>query len=219
MSSSGTALGSLGFLPVTAFQYKQIVTFAPEELFEEEPVQANPEIRLSEDAFHARLAAERAAGFAEAEGRLRHEFERKVSQQTDCVNRAIQTLEQSRTEYFASVEVEVVQLALAIARRILHREAQVDPMLVAAIVQMALGQLREGSTATMRVASSEAERWKRHFEAAGLKLTIHVEGDPMMHPGDCVLQTEMGSATFGIDAQLKEVEQGFFDVLARRPRP
>jgi flagellar assembly protein FliH len=212
-------LGNLSFLPVTAFQYKQIETFAPEELFEEAPVQAHPEIRLSEDAFHARLAAERAAGFAEAESRLRHELERKVSQQTDCVTRAIQTFEQSRAEYFASVEVEVVQLALAIARRILHREAQVDPMLVAAIVQLALGQLREGSTATMRVALSEAARWKRHFEAAGLKLTIHVEGDPAMHPGDCVLQTEMGSATFGIDAQLKEVEQGFFDVLARRPRP
>ena len=35
--------------------------------------------------------------------------------------------------------------------------------------------------------------------------------------GDCILETDMGSANFGIDAQLKEVEQGFFDLLAQRP--
>jgi flagellar assembly protein FliH len=32
-----------------------------------------------------------------------------------------------------------------------------------------------------------------------------------------VLQTELGSANFSLDAQLKEVEQGFFDLLALRP--
>ena len=34
---------------------------------------------------------------------------------------------------------------------------------------------------------------------------------------DCILETELGSANFGLDTQLKEVEQGFFDLLALRP--
>jgi flagellar assembly protein FliH len=34
---------------------------------------------------------------------------------------------------------------------------------------------------------------------------------------DCVLETSLGSANFSINAQLKEVEQGFFDLLAQRP--
>jgi flagellar assembly protein FliH len=38
-----------------------------------------------------------------------------------------------------------------------------------------------------------------------------------MVAGDCILETEMGSANFSIEAQLKEVEQGFFDLLAQRP--
>ena len=29
-----------------------------------------------------------------------------------------------------------------------------------------------------------------------------------------MLETELGSANFGLDTQLKEVEQGFFDLLA-----
>jgi flagellar assembly protein FliH len=32
-----------------------------------------------------------------------------------------------------------------------------------------------------------------------------------------VLETELGTANFGLDSQLKEVEQGFFDLLALRP--
>jgi flagellar assembly protein FliH len=32
-----------------------------------------------------------------------------------------------------------------------------------------------------------------------------------------VLETEMGVTNFGLDTQLKEVEQGFFDLLALRP--
>ena len=44
-----------------------------------------------------------------------------------------------------------MQLALAIAAKILHREAQVDPMLVAALVRMTIEKMREGSSVTVRV--------------------------------------------------------------------
>ena len=41
--------------------------------------------------------------------------------------------------------------------------------------------------------------------------------DAQLSDQDCVLETELGTANFGLDAQLKEVEQGFFDLLALRP--
>ena len=47
--------------------------------------------------------------------------------------------------------------------------------------------------------------------------TIEVVEDAHLTPIDCILETELGSANFSIDAQLKEVEQGFFDLLAQRP--
>ena len=68
-----------------------------------------------------------------------------------------------RDDYFARVEAEIVQLALAIAAKILHREAQVDPMLVAALVRIAVEKLREGSSVTVRVGASEGSRWKQYF--------------------------------------------------------
>jgi flagellar assembly protein FliH len=41
--------------------------------------------------------------------------------------------------------------------------------------------------------------------------------DGQIERGGCILETELGTANFSLDAQLKEVEQGFFDVLAQRP--
>lgn len=219
MSSSELPLSHLGTLPVTAFQYRQIISLMPEVAARPEPeLPREPEIRMPESAFRARVSAERAAAVAEVELQYRSEADRRIELEVARVKSALQLFEESRTEYFAGVEREVVQLSLTIARKILHRETQIDPMLVGALVQLALAQLKDGSSVTLRVISSEVARWQSHFDALGSKLSISVVEDGSLEPGDCVLQTEMGTAHFGIDMQLKEVEQGFFDVLARRPQ-
>ena len=46
---------------------------------------------------------------------------------------------------------------------------------------------------------------------------MEVKGDPAIEAHNCVLETELGVTELGLDAQLKEVEQGFFDLLAHRP--
>jgi len=61
------------------------------------------------------------------------------------------------------VEAEIVQLALSIAAKILHREAQVDPMLVAALVRIAVEKMREGSGVTLRVSPKRVDSWRRYF--------------------------------------------------------
>ena len=91
-------------------------------------------------------------------------------------------------------------------------------MLVAALVQIALGQLREGAAASIRIRPEEAQRWREHFASQSLKHAVTVVDDPTLEPGDCFLETELGSVNFSVDAQLKEVEQGFFDVLAQKPQ-
>ena len=110
-----------------------------------------------------------------------------------------------------------MQLALTIAGKILHRESQVDRMLVAALVQIALGQLREGAAATIRLRPEETARWRKHFAAAGLSVEVKIVDDADLVAGDCLLETEMGTVNFSLAAQLKELEMGFLDVLAQRP--
>jgi flagellar assembly protein FliH len=78
-------------------------------------------------------------------------------------------------------------------------------------------RLHDGSVVSVRVAPQKAEKW-REFLANPLNgSTITIVEDVHLEPEDCVLETDLGSANFSIEAQLKEVEQGFFDLLAQRP--
>ena len=93
---------------------------------------------------------------AETEARLKIEYEARSAGEAEKIRQAIELFQVERKEYFSRVESDVVQLALAISAKILHREAQVDPMLVAALVRVAIDKLHDGSSVSVRVSPAEA---------------------------------------------------------------
>ena len=99
-----------------------------------------------------RLQQEQAAmarAVADAREQGRREARQAVEQQIHGEQQRLQaqilqSLEQFRLErqnYFHNVEGEVVRLALAIAARVLHREAHLDPLLLSGAVRVALEKL------------------------------------------------------------------------------
>lgn len=171
----------------------------------------------SEVDLDAILAQERAVAARETEERLSQAFEQKLVATKAPIATAIAEFTEQRNDYFARLEAEVVQLALAIAKKILHREAHVDPMLVAALVRIAIDNLREGSAVTIRVNPGKVANWKAYIAGQGAASRAEVVADAGLSDLDCMLETELGTANFGLDTQLKEVEKGFFDLLALRP--
>jgi flagellar assembly protein FliH len=154
---------------------------------------------------------------AETEQRLRNDYETRAEEGAAKIREALELFKIERREYFTRVESDVVHLALAIATKILHREAQVDPMLVTALVRVAIDKLHDGSSVSVRVAATEAGKWRECLANPLNGTTVAIIEDAHLGPKDCILETNLGSANFSIDAQLKEVEQGFFDLLAQRP--
>jgi len=117
------------------------------------------------------------------------------------------------------VEAEAVGLAVAIARKILHREAQVDPLLLAGVVRVGLDKVAAGTSVRLRVHPTQVQAWKEFFsQQHDLQSLPELMGDPTLGPGRCLLETELGSTDLTLETQLKEIEQGFFDLLAQRPQ-
>ena len=176
-----------------------------------------------------RLQEERATmaqAVAAARERGRREERQAMEQQASAGQQRLQvqmlqSLEQFRLErqsYFHNVEGEVVRLALAIAARVLHREAHLDPLLLAGAVRVALEKLGDSSRVVMRVPPREVETWKEFFRTgSNLRIQPGVLEDPSLSPGECLLATELGTIELGVRAQLEEIEKGFFDLLDRRP--
>lgn len=175
------------------------------------------DLQLTHAEFAERIAQERAEAICEMEQKLRVEYERKLLAARAPIAAAVAKFDEERDKYFSRVEAEIVQLSLAIAAKILHREAQVDQMLVASLVRVAMENMREGSNVTIRVAPSKGESWKRYFAGVTGATRVEVVEDAELNEQDCIVETELGSANFSLEKQLKEVEQGFFDLLAVRP--
>jgi len=225
-TSSSVELENLFPIPIRTLEYRDMgvlsaLNGAGKPLTDtrgaREAAQRGAEIELAEAELAERIKRERADAAAQTEQRLRQEYEQKLLAARASVASAISGFEAQRTEYFARVEAEIVQLALAIAAKILHRESQVDPMIVGALVRMAVDKMREGSKVTVRVDPGRVAKWKTYFASQSATARIEVVEDSALGEHDCLLETELGSTNFGLDTQLKEVEQGFFDLLALRP--
>lgn len=186
----------------------------------DEITQSNPEgktadkMRQSFEDGRARGLQEGRQAEHDAQATVRENAERDHAHK---IAEALQSFTQERDRYLQAVEHEVVELALAVAARILRREAQMDPLLLTGAVRVALGQLAHSTVVRLRVPGAEQALWT---EAMALVPNLApkpvVLTGPEMRLGDCVIETELGSVDLGIRAQLGEIERGFFDRTAVR---
>ncbi len=103
-----------------------------------------------------------------------------------------------RTKYFAEVEAEVVKLALAIAARVLHREAKFDPLLLTGVVRVALEKVAEDSAAVLRVPEAQVESGEKCL-AEDAVARVQIVGDERLGAGECVLETNVGKSGTGCE--------------------
>jgi flagellar assembly protein FliH len=190
-----------------------------------------PEVALRSAELEERLMAESERAFAAGLAQGREEGRRAEREDTAARLAAfeqerrrqaaalMESFAAARDGYLARVEEEVVALALAVAARILRREAQMDPLLLTGAVRVALGQLGATTRVRLRVPGEDLALWKEAMALVpNLTLRPEIEAGEEMRLGDCAIETELGSVDLGIRAQLAEIERGFFDRAGgRRP--
>ena len=163
----------------------------------------------------------RTQGLSQSIAQAREEAASQLQTERDQVSaqaRALlESFTESREQYLHNLEQEAVRLALAIAARVLRREAQMDPLLLTGAVRVALRQLAEMTTVRLRVPAQDQPLWQEALaHIPGLALRPEVIGEPCMELGECRMETELGSADLGLWGQLKEIERGFFDRVGER---
>jgi flagellar assembly protein FliH len=162
--------------------------------------------------------AMREAARREGEARAKAAFEQQLEQARDNIRSAIAGFTRERQAYYQKVESEVVALAISIARKILHRETQVDPFFLAGLVRVALDKMEHSTTVTVRVHPDHAgdcrSFFARNLDPQDVPEVIEDSSVPLEHT---VLETELGTTQLGIEPQLKEIELGLMDLLAQRP--
>jgi len=182
------------------------------------PPTQNEPVSTTEEELGRRELLAREEGYREGELRARTLLAQELEAARSLIGNAVDSFAKSRDHYFQHVESDVVRLSLAIAAKILHREAQMEPLLLRGAVRVALEKLEAGSRVTLRVAPEKEAAWRSHFiTESHTGPSVEIVPDASLNGHACSLDTAVGQIDLSIDGQLKEIEQGFFDLLARRP--
>jgi flagellar assembly protein FliH len=189
---------------------------AMEAHIEERVAETERQLKLQEQEANAQIEAAQRAARIESRQEWKEELEERVAMERARVARVCDEFGKERARYFSDVEGEVVKLALAIAARVLHREANFDPLLLIAVVRVVLEKVADNSTMQLRVPAAEVESWKEAMTAEA-ESRLQFVGEEGMSAGECVLETSVGRVELGVKAQLEEIEKGFFDLLQQRP--
>jgi flagellar assembly protein FliH len=187
-----------------------------EALPQQEEIPEGPSLQPQTEQISERIEIARSEATAEARLLWQAELEETIAEERTRLQRVEEEFRQQRTKYFAEVESEIVRLALAIAARVLHREAKFDPLLLTGVVKVALEKVAKDSSVVLRVPVSEVEKWQEVF-ASNQESALKLVGDERLGAGECVLETNVGRVELGVSAQLEEIERGFFDLLQQRP--
>ncbi len=99
--------------------------------------------RITQEEMSRLIAEARAEGLTQGARQAAARFEEELALERKRLADLVLEFQKQRAEYYSRVEIELVHLALAIAAKILHRESQVDRMVVAGLVRVMLERFQQ----------------------------------------------------------------------------
>ncbi len=115
-----------------------------------------------------------------------------------------------------TVEQDILQIALAVARQVLRQEIAQSPDVVLGQIREAIKKIGPAQTMTVRVPASHLERMTRE-RAQLLQLAegvtwLKIEPDLYLQPGECIVESQERIVDVRLDSQLVAIEKGLLAV-------
>ncbi len=138
-------------------------------------------------------------GIEQARAARAQELEQIITMWTEQLGR----LEQRRDAMLEAARVQVVELAAAIAQRVVRRAINLDPSIVVSQLESVLSSVTESTRLVVRMHPDDAERIRAELPTLIDRFAscehAQVVTDPTLDPGSCVACTSAGGV---IDASI-----------------
>ena len=131
----------------------------------------------------------------------------------DNFHQALLELEKVKREIHLNAEKETVELALAIAGKILCQEITTNRDVILNIVKEALKKVEDNEKIKIKISPSDLqlirERDSRTSDFLEQMESVTIEGDETILNGGCVIETNSGQIDARIEKQLQAIEEAF----------
>jgi len=203
-------------LPVTPFAFRRVKAEGEENRAGTVEMQRAFQARLAqvEQQCEQRTREAHAAGVREGEAAGRSGAAAELQPVLERLAHSIDDVAGMRPRLRKEAEADLVQLSLAIARRVLRRELAVDPEALHGLVLAALEKLAGQEICRVKVHASHAAMVAAALPKPGGGALIEVIADRSCEPGGIVFETARGNLDVSVESQPREIERG----LTARPR-
>jgi flagellar assembly protein FliH len=160
-----------------------------------------------------RIREARDAGRKEGDNAARQAAQAELQKVLQNLGIAIQQVADLRPRLRMEAESDVVRLAVAIAKRVVHRELSVDSDTIVGLVRVGLEKLRQQEVIRVSVHPDHQAAIKGCLAGSSSGSQVEVKGDLTRERGTIVFETNRGNLDISIETQLREIERGLTDRL------
>jgi flagellar biosynthesis/type III secretory pathway protein FliH len=140
--------------------------------------------------------------------------QKKFESTMASLQKTLLEMDKLKAEIVVSMEPFLVQLALKIARKIVHHEITLNPDVILQTIRAAMNELVHTNTVTVRLNPSDYQHVSQYplHIAEGVKNLIF-EADPGIDRGGAILETDFGDLDARIEQQFSRIEHNIQAVL------
>ena len=153
-------------------------------------------------------------GFSEGRNLGHEQAVAEIAPMMERLSRSLADLATVRTHVRKTAESDLLKLAIAVARRVIHRELTLDPGSIEGLIRVALEKLESRELCRVRV-HPDQEPIIRTLLARFSAAPVELIPDGTLQSGDVLFETAHGTLDGSIEAQLQEIERGFADRIGR----
>ncbi len=152
------------------------------------------------------------AGRQHGRGELPWDEAERLHSIAGCFERASSELAQLRQQYLLINRNTLVELATAMAEKIVRHELSLDPVLLGGMIQGALGALVDDAPVTLALSPSDHETLAQgplsELEQGVAEGGLSIEVDEALEPGDFRLSTERSEIDARVAELLEQLAEG-----------
>ena len=174
------------------------------------------EIAELKQAMEARAQQALEQGRHEGSAAARQELEAEFQAKTAKMAETVAEIAGLRSATIHRAESDVVRMALAITRRVLHIELGLNSRLLRELIEAALDKLQGQEVYRVRVHPDLEKTMKECLEEFGRGQTVTIVSDPSQPEGGAVFETNRGLLDASLETQIDEIERQLMDLTEAR---
>ena len=146
-----------------------------------------------------------AKGFAQGQQAAAAAAQQETAALAKKLATSLDDLMRGRNEMIRHTEKQMVQLALAVARRVVHREVSIDANTLVTMMRVALERVSDAARVTVRLNPVDHQSVAAALTAAGTSDQVTMAPDARLPRGACRIESDYGDIEAGVDAQIQEI--------------